>query len=452
MSEIYQADAYREKASGVSLGAFPDGPRWRPVSRIAFRICFIYFTLYCLTTQIIISLFPIPVEDIDFLDPSQFWPVRPLVFWTAAHVFGAKLPLVYTGSGSGDKTFDWVLAFCTLVASAAATALWFYLDRKRESDITLYKWFRVFLRFALASQMVVYGLAKAVPLQMPFPYLTRLLEPYGNFSPMGVLWSSIGASPAYEILVGCAELLAGILLIFPRTAVLGVLLALVDSIEIFMLNMTYDVPVKLFSFHLILMSLFLLAPELTRLGDFFLHHRKAELSRQPQLFRRPRANRIALIVQVIFGLWLVGTNVFGSWRAWHKYGGGRAKSPLYGIWTVDEMSVNGKVQPPLLTDDIRWRRVIFDFPERATFQHMDDSLQWINVAINEKDNTIALTKGGDKNWKGSFKFQRPAADRLILDGNMDYRQVRMQLQLMDRNRFLLVNRGFNWAQEYPFNR
>jgi hypothetical protein len=52
---------------------------------------------------------------------------------------------------------------------------------------------------------------KAVPLQMPSPSLTRLLEPYGTFSPMGVL---------------------------------------------------YDVPVKLFSFHLVLMSL--IAPDASR--------------------------------------------------------------------------------------------------------------------------------------------------------------------------------------------
>jgi hypothetical protein len=31
-------------------------------------------------------------------------------------------------------------------------------------------------------------------------------------------------------------------------------------------------------------------------------------------------------------------------------------------------------------------------------------------------------------------------------------KVHMQLQLVDRKTFLLVNRGFHWVQEYPFNR
>src|SRR5215831_16827669 len=56
----------------------------------------------------------------------------------------------------------------------------------------------------VGSEMVLYGMVKIVPLQMPFPFLTRL-EPYGNFSPMGVLWYPIGASPGYEKFVGSAE-------------------------------------------------------------------------------------------------------------------------------------------------------------------------------------------------------------------------------------------------------
>src|ERR1700721_2964258 len=124
-----------------------------------------------------------------------------------------------------------LLAFCFLVVAAAAAAVWSVVDRKRENYATLYKWFRVFLRFALASELLAYGMAKVIPLQMPFPYLPKLVEPFGNFSPMGVLWASIGASPAYEIFAGCAETLAGVLLIFPRTTMLGALVCVADMTQ-----------------------------------------------------------------------------------------------------------------------------------------------------------------------------------------------------------------------------
>jgi hypothetical protein len=300
--------------------------------------------------------------------------------------------------------------------------------------------------------MFVYGMSKVIPLQMSFPHLTKLLEPFRAFSPMGVLWSSIGASPAYEIFAGSAETLAGMLLIFPRTAMLGALVCLADMTQVFMLNMTYDVPVKLFSFHLILMALFLLVPEFQRLADFLFRNRSVGPSTQPPLFYTRRASRIALASQILFGLWLLGMNVYNGWIAWHMYGGGRPKSPLYGIWDVDQLAIDGRLRSPLLIDYGRWRRAVFDFPETMTFQRMDDSFAGYSTSINTHDNTIALTKNSDKSWKANFTFQRLAKDQLILDGNMDSHKIHMQLRLLDRDKFMLVNRGFHWIQEYPFNR
>jgi hypothetical protein len=423
---------------------------WKPATRVAFRFCFVYFGMYCLLTQISTALVPLPNFDIP--DPSTFWPMRPMVIWTASHILHISQPLIYADTGSGDRTYDWVLLFCLLVIAILATIVWSILDRRRNDYLALYKWFRLGIRICLAGQMFGYGFAKAVPLQMPFPFLTRLVEPYGNFSPMGVLWASIGASPAYEIFVGFAEILGGLLLIVPRTTTLGALVCLADMTQVFMLNMTYDVPVKLLSFHLILLSLFLLAPDLQRLANVFFLNRPVAPSNEYPLFNTPRAARIALAAQVIFGIWLVGMNAYGSWKNWYVYGAGSPRSALYGIWNVEQLTIDGQIRSPLLTDSDRWRRVIFDIPTRMAFQRMDDSTARYGTSINTGDQTLELTKDDDKNWHASFVFQRPAPDRLILDGEMDGRKVQMQLRLFDRNKFLLVNRGFHWVQEYPFNR
>jgi hypothetical protein len=378
----------------VQLRAALQATQWRLSTRILFRFCLIYFTLFCLATRILGALLPIPTVDIP--DLANLWPLRPITFWTASHVFHSRLPLVYTGSGSGDKTFDWVLSFCLVVFAVAVTCLWSALEAKREHYVMLHKWFRVFIRFALAGQMLSYGMAKAIPLQMRFPNLTRLLETFGNFSPMGVLWSSIGASPSYEMFTGCAEILGGILLIIPRTTTLGALVCLAESTLIFALNMTYDVPVKLFSFHLLLLSLLLLAPDSRRLLDFFLRNRPVPSSTQPPLFAACRANRIALVVQIVFGISLLGANAYSTWTEWHTYGGGRPKSPLYGIWNLDELFINGQLRSPLQTDYDRFRYVVFDAPKRIDFQRMDGSLASYDAAISTKDKTIALTKASDK--------------------------------------------------------
>jgi hypothetical protein len=300
--------------------------------------------------------------------------------------------------------------------------------------------------------MIIYGLTKICPVQMPYPSLTRLLQPFGTLSPMGVLWGSMGAAPAYEIFAGCAEVAGGLLLIVPRTTILGALISLAAMIQVDTLNMTYDVPVKSFAFHLILLSCFLLAPDVPRLLKFLLLRRTTSLSTETQLFRSVRANRIALAGQIIFGLWLVVLNYNFAWGAWNTKGGGRPLPPLYGIWEVKQMSIDEQPHPPLLTDSARWRRAIFDYPDAMAFQRMDDTFASYGASVNLPEKILALTKSDDKNWRASFTFQQPAGDHLILDGRMDNHQVHMELQLTDRNKFLLVSRGFHWTQEAPLGR
>jgi hypothetical protein len=237
----------------------------------------------------------------------------------------------------------------------------------------------------------------------------------------------------------------GVLLIIPRTATLGALISLADTIQVFMLAMNYDVPAKLLAFHFILLSCFLLAPEIPRLV-------RLGLSMQAQLFRGVWANRIALAAQIIFGLWLVGMSFHYAWGTWNTRGAGRPLPPLYGIWEVKQMSIDEQPRPPLLTDSARWRRAIFDYPGRMAFQRTDDSFAPYGASVNLPEKTLALTKSDDKNWRASFTFQQPAKDQLILDGRMDNHQVHMELQWTDRNSFLLVSRGFHWVQEAPLGR
>ncbi len=431
-------------------------PRWNLALRIAFRFWMVYLGLYCLATQIITSLFAVTAATgTTFPDPATGWPLRPVISWTAAHIFHVNAPLsAYWGvnSGSADTMFGWVMTFCLLVIATAATVVWSLLDRSRENYAGLHKWFRLFVRFALAGQMITYGTVKVIPIMQHYPSLTRLLQPVGTLSPMGMLWTSMGSAPAYEIFTGFAEVAGGLLLIVPRTATLGALICLADMIEVFMLNMAYDVPLKVFTFHLLLLSCFLLAPDVPRLVRFLLLRRTTSLSTEEQLFRSVRANRIAVAAQIIFGLWLVGLYCHFSWVIWNTQGGGRPLPPLYGIWEVKQMSIDEQLRPPLLTDSARWRRAVFDYPDRMAFQRTDDTFASYGDSVNLPERTLTLTKSDDKSWTANFTFQQPAGDHLILDGRMDNHQVHMELQLTDRNSFLLVSRGFHWTQEAPLGR
>ena len=122
---------------------------------MAFRFSFLYFGTYILTMPILPALIALPAGELPELGTLP--PIRTVVSWVAKDAFGVTFPLVVTGSGSGDKTFDWVEHSCLLGLALTATLAWSLLDRRRKSYPDLCKWFRVFVRFALGATMVAYG-------------------------------------------------------------------------------------------------------------------------------------------------------------------------------------------------------------------------------------------------------------------------------------------------------
>ena len=233
---------------------------------------------------------------------------------------------------------------------------------------------------------------------------------------------------------------------------LGALLCLIDMTEVFVLNMTFDVPVKLFSFQLILMAVFLLIPDRSRLVSFCFRDCAVAPPTTCRLFAGKRANRIAIAAQLVFGSLLFGADVHDVLQQWFKYGGGALKSALYGIWNVDEMSIDGIVRSPLVTDYDRWRRVVFDGPEAMAFERRDASIERFVLSFDAKRSSLALTKQADPKWSGQLGVHHYGANRITLDGKLGQHTTHMQLSLMDRSKFVLLSRGFHWIQDYPFNR
>ena len=416
---------------------------WKPMTRVAFRFSFVYFGLFALATQIAGSLFIVPT--LSFRGMGQAWPMREITLWIARSIFGAPSTLDSTGANIGETVFFWVQTLWILLFAVVATLVWSALDRRRGDYVTLHKWFRLFIRLGLAAQMFEYGMQKIIPNQFAAPSLNILATPAGDLSLNTHFWTSIGASPGYQMFTGGAELLAGVLLLVPRTTLVGALICLAATIHVLVLNMTFDIGLKLTSVHLVLLTLVLLAPDLKRLGSFFLLNRTAPASAQPPLFIRLRNNKIALAMQVLFGVYLLGMQTMANVNFWYAEGGGALRSSLYGIWNVEQLAVDGEVGPPSLNDyDRQWKRVIFDAPESVAFQRTDNSFARYGITIDPGSNSLALRKGDSRNWRSVFVFRRQGEDGLTLDGEMDGYQIQMQLRLVELDTFRLLNSDFRW--------
>jgi hypothetical protein len=421
-------------------------PEWGPARRMLLRFTFAYLFLY---------FFPRPLPSIPYVQKvfelyQKLWDA--IVVWVGERWFG--LEIATTPNGSGDRTYDYVRLLCCLILAVAAMLVWTLLARKRSDDARLHEALRIYLRFTLGLVMIRYGMYKVIPSQFTVETpLHRLVQPFGEASPMGLLWTFMGSSLAYNIFTGAAETLGGLLLIARRTTLLGALVCIGVLANVVMLNFTYDVPVKLFSSHLLLAAVVLAAPDLRRLADFFAFNRGTKPAEHPPLIARPTLGRAARALWTACFLGFLLFSVYESYRQatdplFSNFG---PKPPFYGIWNVEELVVDGEVRPPLLTDPERWRYWIFEYPEDLTLYFMKGRKGYL-MALDTGRKTLSLTDPKDPKLQHAFSYRQPASDLLAVEGTFEGRKVRARLRRADLSEFLLVSRGFHWINERPYNR
>ena len=413
---------------------------WRLSTRIAFRFIFSYFLLY---------IFPGAVGSLpsgNRIDDTyrQIW--HAIVPWVGENLLHLQGDMREVANGSGDQLYDYILLLCLVVVATVATAVWSWIDRKQTNYDQLYQWLRLFVRITLAIAMISYGANKIFRQQFPDPPLFRFVDYYGNSSPMGLLWTFMGMSRAYSLFAGIAEMVGGLLLIVPRFTTLGSLVTFAVMSNVWMLNFCYDVPRKIYSTHLVLMSLFLLLPDVRRLLDFFIFNRKTEPSPEVPLMNDKQLNQWALYLQLGIG---AAALVFCLNQAHGNAVKAAAHLPpsIRGIWSVDEFTVDGAARPPLVTDNDRWLRVIFDDPDIFYVQGMDSRMGDLDMSIDQARRTFTLTTPADPNWRATFRWEDPGPDHIVLDGNFNGQHVTASLSRMDTLHFLLLNRGFHMISQ-----
>jgi hypothetical protein len=415
----------------AALAIAEEAPRWSLVTRLAFRFLFPFFLLVYLPTPLDFAL---PSLGEFF---SRTWnEVVQLVAANILDVTAARVP-----TGSGDTMWDWVRVLIIVTVSAAIALVWSIVDRRAQSYPRLHAALRVYLRFALAGAMIAYGAVKVIPSQFPAPSLARLTQTYGSSSPMGLLWTFMGASVAYNVFAGAGEMLGGLLLTMRRTTLAGALVSAAVMANIVVLNFSYDVPVKLYSSELLLTALFLIAPETKRLMAFFLQD------------HRPAGRKWLRVSLSVLRTVVVAVFVFVMFRqaldARRTYGTTAPKGPLYGIWTVGELKENGVVRPPLYTDATRWRRMVFT-GQRASIQLVNE--QWVRYNAAPDQYGFVLRRGDDPTYQAPLYYIRQDPQTVLVHGTMDGKKIELTLHKAPEPKFLLTTRGFHWITEFPFNR
>jgi len=413
--------------------------RWHPFTRTAFRFVFVYLVLFNL---------PFPLNVFPYLDKAAEW-YNAIWNWIVPHIGRAVFhrEVATEFNGSGDRTFDYLFVACLLLISLIITIIWTLLDRKRPGYPTLYRWFHLYVRFCLGTAMIGYGAFKVISSQFPAPSLDRLMQSYGDSSPMGLLWTFMGASEPYTMFVGFAEMIAGILLFPRKTSTLGALMSVGVLSNVVALNFSYDVPVKLYSSHLLAMAVFLLLPETRRLANFFILNRPTESVMLQPLFRRPLWHRGGIVLSSLFLIAVTATTLYQSYDQRKLFTGPR--SPFYGVWEVEEFSLG---QPASTASAEHWRRIIFDSPRRVSVQTAANPNQRFSLQLDQDKRTITLGKRDDPGWNAVLTYEQVSPEVMKIAGTLNGSEMTARLHRSGERKFLLTDRGFHWINEFPFNR
>lgn len=430
----------------------PSSPRPALVRAILFRFAFVYWVM---------SVFVVAAnEDTGLtLVGMVVRPVwNPIVVWVGAHVLGISYPINTAINGSGDKTADWVGVFLAAAVAAIATAVWSVLDGRGARHARLRSLLRVILRYTVAFALLGYGSSKLFCLQFSVPGAGRLVQRYGESSPMGLLWTFMGASPAYQFFAGAAEAAGAVLLLFRRTTALGALVLAVVLVNVVMLNFCYDVPVKINAVHYLGMCVFLLLPELRRLADVLVLHRATQPAARDPMSPRRRLRIAGRIVKYA----LIGVMVFHDVRGnLHWRAALDIKTWYSDYWNVTKFTRDAQEVPALTADTTRWQRIRFQGSGDlilARWRFMDGTYgDLYKVALDEKLQVMTLTPWNPDRPKAgvgavTLRYVRTDPDHLTLEGNVGAAAVSVQVERLVADKMLLVSRGFRWINEEPFNR
>ncbi len=404
---------------------------WSFSSKIVFKFIFTYFVLFILLL---------------FLSPFLEGPMR----WFAENILNWGANFHMDSTGSGDRSFDYVRLGLNVILALIIGVIWSISKRKRGSYTSLLYWFHVSLRIFLFGAMVLYGMVKVFKGQFGGPSLELLLQPVGEMSPMGLAWTFMGHSMAYNIFLGFAEVLGGVLLLNRKTLTLGSMIIIGVMTNVAIMNFTYDIPVKLFSIHLVLMALILFMIDGRRFIKVFLKNEIAEKNIHFVPAINPTIRKFISGTKVFVTALLAIVIVVQCFVRFDMRDQLKTKSELYGIWESRVFVKNSDTLAPLLTDDYQWRYLIVDLKKKAVIKKMNDTLDRYILEINEDQKRLVLSRESDT-LPHHFLYELVDPETLQLKGLLDGDSLYIQFKHKPKSDFRLLNRKFHWVNESTYN-
>ncbi|MBA3683359.1 MAG: hypothetical protein H0W73_19670 [Bacteroidetes bacterium] len=420
--------------------------QWNLFQKISFRFFFLFILLF---------IFPFPLDTLLFFIPkiSEAWFsfLDSIIPFFGRSVLGIDHPIPMEENGSGDKTKNYISLFIFFIVSLAFTIVWSFFDRKRKSYDTLFHYFLIICRYYLAFVLIGYGLHKVFKLQMSEISLGQLLMPIGDQSPMGLAWKFIGYSDIYCRFSGWCEVIPGILLMFRRTTLLGGLISLTVMFNVMIMNYAYDIPVKIYSTFLVVITIVILSPYSTKLFNILLLSKKTcDAAEIKPLFAKGLKRTIAYALKAIIIIFLLGSSYSDAKEMNTTWGEAAPKPPLYGIYKT-EVFIRNNDTIPLYSDSTAWKHLVFNKYRNISVYRFSDKRSAWNAITDTVQKTIEAKDINGPSVQFKINYTKINDSIFVFSGIVKKDTLKIITKHYSRENFNLYNIKFNWINEFPNN-
>ena len=396
-------------------------------------------------TYLLLYMLPFPLDNIPGISYIATWynkGMDSIILFTGRRLLHMPT-LVKIDSGSGDTTFDYVRLLAIIICSLIMAPVVLIITRKYNNYSKWYNLLILYARYYLGVYIIFYGMAKFFEGKFGSPGLQLLEQSFGNSSPMRLLWTFMGYSKPYTVFTGVFETLAGFLLFFRRTTALGCLVTIAVMANVVMLNFCYDVPVKLFSAHLLFIAFVILWPEIKTLYAFFIRHTPVALQKS-KLFLPKKWMRITrIIVKSLIIAFPVLAYVFEIGKD-NRDADAYVHHNLNGMYRMDIFSASDSLTK-------KWNKLVLDGDDAIIYTGYD-SLQIFNLIVDSVHKKINIKNYNDTTDKYSLAYNMRSGNRLTVWGKHRSDSIFATFKRKQITDYRLVNRGFHWITEDPYNR
>lgn len=416
---------------------------WSLTRKFAFRFFFIFFISYILLNPDAI----IPYSN--YIYTHYLIRCNKLIAWFTIDILHLASPGVDHSISTIDNTFGYLSLFFIVSIAILGSVIWTIIDRKTKNENRLYHLLITVLRYFLAAMWIAYGALKITRLQFPPLTPDTLIQTYGNSSPRELAWAFMGYSNGFNYFIGTVEIIAGLLLFFRRTSLIGNLIAFGALVNVIAFDYFFDVNVKMLASVLMLMTLFLLSKDITRLVNFFLFNKVTEQNNEPfYRFKNERKNTALIIFKCVFMIYLIISDLYVGFATVNKKGAGNQKPPLYGIYEVKTF-IRNKDTIKSSADTNRWDKLIISLPGHAGIVFADNSLKHFVFHPDTINKKIEMYAEDDTTNKAFFGYTLSKTGVLAIQGKWRSDSLKIEFQQQNLSKLPLTGHHFRWVINPP---